>query len=330
MYKLDSRELTRDDLSQWDALVDHSIHGTIFHKTDWLNACAQSLGKKVKIFGCFQDGLLVGGCSLFISQKWGIIPFAESICIMTPYGGFVLSSPPTKNVRKQETFSRQIIETLKKDIKKEHFFTTAITNAPEFLDIRPFTMNGWRSNVLYTYYMYLDNNIESHIDPSVKKNIRKAEKNGIIIEPFSNISRYYALYCETLNRKNVKSNATKGLFTELFSLMRNHNCGEMVVAKTSDDEIACAEIYVWDNQKAYSLSAVSDVRFLYSGATSLLRVNMMKRMQDRGIPKIDMTMGLIPQLSKFASRFNPTIVPYYQIQSWISDDIRGMKNLPRL
>jgi hypothetical protein len=321
MYQLYSRELTREDLTQWDALVDHSVHGTIFHKTCWLKAFAQALGKKVKIFGCFQDGRLVGGCSLFISQKWGIIPFAESTCPMTTYGGFLLSSLPTKNVRKQETFSRQIIETLKKDIKKEHFYTTVITNSPEFFDVRSFTLDGWRSHVLHTYYMYINNNIESTIDPSAKKNIRKAEKNGIIIEPFSDVSRYYALFSETLHRKKLKNWVTKVFFTELFSMMRNQNFGEMVVAKTSDDEIACAEICVWDKQKAYSWSAASDERFLYSGAATLLRVEMMKRMHDKGIPILDMTMGDDLPLSKFASRFSPTIIPYYRIQSWIFDGI---------
>jgi hypothetical protein len=110
MCKLDSRELVRDDFSQWDALVDHSVHGTVFHKTSWLDACSQALGKKVKIFGCFQDGRLVGGCSLFISQKWGIIPFVESICPMTPYGGFLLSSHPTKNVRNRKHFPGRLLE----------------------------------------------------------------------------------------------------------------------------------------------------------------------------------------------------------------------------
>jgi hypothetical protein len=315
MYRFETSELTLGDLSQWDALVDHSHHGTIFHKSYWLKACAKSLRKKVKIFGCFQDGLLVGGCSLFIEQNWGIVPCAESFCAMTPYGGFLLSSPPSMSVRKQETFSRQIIESLINNLKNEHFFNILIRNSPEFQDIRPFTMNGWTSSVMYTYYMNLGNNLESHIDPSVKKNIRKAEKNGISIEPFSDINRYFALFCETLARKNLKSPAPMQLFTELFSIMQNQNCGEIMVAKTSDDEIACAEIIIWDNRTAHHWSAASDARFLYTGATSLLRVNTMKRMKERGIPKIDMTMGFIHQLSKFASRFNPTLVPFYQIQS---------------
>jgi hypothetical protein len=327
MTNFNSRVLSRADLSQWDALVDHSSHGTIFHKTGWLDACARALGKKVKIFGCFQDGQLVGGCSLFLERKLGVFPIALSICELTPYGGFVLSPCPSKIVRKQETFSREIIETLIGEIKKEHYFTTVIYNSPTFLEIRPFYQNNWRSRILYTYHINLDKNknIESYIDQSAKKNIRKAEKNRIIIEPFSDISRYYALLCNTHTRKNLNPPPSKRLFTELYSFIRTQNCGEMMAARTPDDEIASADIVLWDARLAYSLTAASDARFLSSGARSLLLINILKRMQERGIPKMDIRMANIPQLSKFASRFNPKLIPYYRIQSWIFDDILSIK-----
>ena len=153
MRKFDVAELTPGDLAQWDALVDHSVHGTIFHKSGWLDACARSLGKKVKIFGCFQNGQLVGGCSLFLEKKWGLFTSAIPRVYTAPYGGFVLSSPPSTSVHKKESFSRDIIESLLQAIEKEHFIYISIQNSPEFLDIRPFTWNGWKSSVSYAYYI---------------------------------------------------------------------------------------------------------------------------------------------------------------------------------
>lgn len=325
MYKLDAGELKRADLPEWDALIDQSSHGTIFHKTGWLEACARSLGKKAKIFGCFQDGLLIGGCSLFVEKKWGVVPVANSTCAMTSYGGFVLSHSPGEGVHKQESFSGQIITSLIKEIKKEHYVFICIKNSPQFLDIRQFTSNGWKSSIFYTYYINLqDNNLESHSDHLVKKNIRKAEKNRIIIEPFSDISRYYALLCETYARKNMLPPCSLRLITELYSFIENQNYGEMVVANTPDDEIACAEIVIWDTRQAYTWSAASDSGLLNSGAPSLLRFDDLKRMQAKGIPMINMMTGNVPELSKFTAHFNPTLVPYYQIRNRPFDDILSM------
>jgi len=322
MHKFDVTELSRgDDLIQWDELVDISSQGTIFHKTGWLDACARSLGKKVKIFGCFHDGQLIGGCPLFLEKKYSVVPYAVSTCPMTPYGGFVLSKSPGTGVHKQESFSRQIIESLIREIKKEHFFSVSILNSPEFLDIRPFTWNGWRSHVYYAYYINLKNNLESHIDTRVKKIIRKAEDQQFILEPSSDISRYYDLFSSTYTRKKIKPPASKQLITELYSFIMNQKCGELVVARTPDDKIISAEFVVWDTRRAYRWSPASDALFLDSGAPSLVLFTTLKRMQDRGIPTMNLMAANTPQLSMFISRFNPALVPYYQVQSWIYDDI---------
>lgn len=315
MYKVDSREISRGDLSQWDELVAQSPHGTIFHKTAWLNACAEYTGKKLKIFGCFRDDTLDGGCSLLIGKKWGVVSFAESNSGFTPYGGFVLSSFPSTSVHKQETFSRQIIESLIDCIKKEHYISIIVSNSPEFHDIRPFIMRGWRSHLQYTYDFDLGVNLESHIDMQLKKTMRRAEKQQFIFEPSSDISKFYSLLCETYARKNLKPAASMRFITDVCLFIRDQNCGEIVVAKTPDDEIACAEIVIWDTKKAYRWAAASDARFLDSGAPSLLLFTILKRLQGKSIPKINLMGANTAQLSRFISRFNPTLVPYYQIQS---------------
>jgi hypothetical protein len=326
MNKFTVVELTPDDHLQWDTLVDHSVHGTIFHKSGWLNACARALGKKVKIFGCFHDGRLIGGCSLFLEQQWGIFTSAKSWCETAPYGGFILSSPPTTSVHKKESFSREIIESLLRTIEREHFIYVNIQNSPEFLDVRPFTWNGWESRVVYAYYINLENYVEANLDSSVKRYIRKAEKNKIFIEPWSDISRYYDLYCDTYKRKNQKPEAPKSLFTELYSYIRDNDCGEMIAAKTPEGEIAVAEIIVWDTKQAFSWTACSDSRYLNSGASSLIMNDYLKRLKDRGIPKINIMMANVPQLSSFASYFNPTLVPCFEIRRRVLDNIKALKN----
>jgi hypothetical protein len=318
MQNFEVSELSRSDFIKWDSLVDSSLHGTIFHKSGWLDACAKSLGKKVKIFGCFDNGKLVGGCSLFISNMFGFFPIAESICSMTPYGGFVVSTSQ-KGGHKHVTLNQKITNLLINYIKQEPFFAITIRNCPDFPDIRPFIWNGWKSKVFYTYYFDLNGNIESRFDQSVKKNIRKAEKNKIIIETSTDISKYYSLLYDTYSRKDLKPPAPKKLLYELFSFIRNQNCGEMIIAKMPGGEITCGKIVIWDSHMAYDWTAASDSRFLNTGSTSLNDFDNFKRLQKRGFQRINIMMGNFPQLSEFASSFNPILVPYYQVQRTIFD-----------
>lgn len=319
IIRVESREITKSDISQWDELVAHSPHGTIFHTTRWLNACAEFTGKNLKIFGCFRDDMLVGGCSLLIGKKWGVFSYAESNSGFTPYGGFILASFPNSGVHKLETFSRQVIESLTGYIEKEHYISIVVWNPPEFLDIRPFISHGWRSHLQYTYDFDLGVNIESHIDTRLKKTMRRAEKEQYIFESSSDVSNFYSLLCETYARKNIKPAASKRYISDVCMFLKDQNCGEMVVAKTPEGEIACAEIVVWDTKKAYRWAAASDARFLESGAPSLLLFTLLKRMQEKNIKKINLMGANTPKLSRFIARFNPTLVPYYQIKSVIFD-----------
>jgi len=327
MDRLEVTEISPDQFPLWDSLVDTSPHGTIFHKSGWLEACARSLGKEVKILGCFTDGGLVGGCSLFFEKSFNFVGSANSTCAVTPYGGLVISPCPSKGVHKQESFFGQIVMAIANSISSRNLYSIIIRNSPEFHDIRPLTAHGWSSSVLNTYYMDNGGNIESQIDSDARYNCRKAERNGITVGLSSDISRFYDMYCETFTRKGLKPQAPKSLISDLSVFLKNKNCGEITVAKTPEGEIAAAEIIIWDTRMAYSWLAASDSRFLDTRATTLLALANLKRMQDRGFRHVNIMMANVPELSQFANHLNPVLIPYFQVQKKNGGNILPLKNL---
>jgi hypothetical protein len=88
----------------------------------------------------------------------------------------------------------------------------------------------------------------------------------------------------------------------------------MLAAKTMEGEVAVAEIIVWDHRQAFSWTAGSDIRFLNSGASSLIMNYYFNLLKDKGIPKMNIMMANIPQLSSFATSFNPILVPSYELR----------------
>ena len=57
-------ELDSSKYKMWDALVENSFHSTVFHFSDWLKIYKESLNQTFRIYGCFTNEELVGGCSL--------------------------------------------------------------------------------------------------------------------------------------------------------------------------------------------------------------------------------------------------------------------------
>lgn len=91
MEEIEVRELVPSEYKEWDLLVEKASPGTLFHTSDWLGICRDVLSKDLRIYGCFRNGELVGGCPLFVKTFKGILKIGSSKCNMTEYSG-----PPDK------------------------------------------------------------------------------------------------------------------------------------------------------------------------------------------------------------------------------------------
>jgi len=313
MPKIEVKELKKDEYELWDELVKNSPQGTVFHSSDWLTICSRSLNKKLKIYGCFKNGQLVGGCSLYIYNS-KFFKIASSIIEMTPYGGVVLAQSPSSKVREQEQTYSHIIKSLCNAFDNEHFDHIQLVNSPDFIDVRPFIWNGWNGRILYAYYLNLDTDIEKSISKNVRRSIKKAIKNNITVEKSTDTSLFYDLFSMTFMRQNLKPPVTKDFFEQTMKVLYSKQLGEMWIAKMPSGEAVSAEIVMFDNKRAYRWSAASHTDFRDTGATSLLLYEIFQDLKKRRFKEINLMAANTPHLAKFISSFNPKLVPYYGVE----------------
>jgi hypothetical protein len=304
------RALKNTEFQKWDELVENSPIGTIFHSSDWLIFSAGFAGKKLKIYGCFRNERLVGGCSLYISRRF--FNMASSTGKMTPFGGILLGESSSKNVREKETIYNNIIRSLCDAIDAEHFDHIEFINAPDFLDTRPFIWNGWASKILYTYYLDLNMDFEKNISKDARWTINKAIKNNIVIKKLNDPSIFYDIFSMTSMRQGFDSAMSEKFFKDVFNIFQGKS--EMWVAETKTGEIAASEIILYDNKRAYRWAAASHTELRKTGAPSLLLYEIFRASITKGIKQINLMAANTPQLAKFISGFNPILVPYYSVE----------------
>ncbi|AAM07792.1 hypothetical protein [Methanosarcina acetivorans] len=87
MSEIEVRELLPSESKDWDLLVEKAQPGMIFHASDWLGICRDTLSRDFKIYGCSINGELVGGCPFFIKNFKGMLKIGSSTCKMTGYCG---------------------------------------------------------------------------------------------------------------------------------------------------------------------------------------------------------------------------------------------------
>jgi hypothetical protein len=304
MDESETRILHEDEYDKWDDLISNSMQSSVFHKAVWINTSAKLLNKKVLIFANFKNDTLTGGCHLFVDRFPSIS--AISNLILSPYGGFILRRDQEKN-----TFS--ICKSISKEIAKCNFSHINIINSPALKDVRPFTWSGWRPDLYYTYIFPLTGDIDKRILKNARWSIRKARKEGIRSKKRYDFDSYWNLNVDTYRKQGKIPPFTREYLKGMTDMIINNKLGEMHIAETETGENAAAEFVIWDEHMVHDWSAASNPKFYQTEAPSLLLFEILENLQQRGFKNINLMMGNMPNLTSFASRFNPSLVPYFGV-----------------
>ncbi|PKL57038.1 MAG: hypothetical protein CVV35_01980 [Methanomicrobiales archaeon HGW-Methanomicrobiales-6] len=315
MVQVEVRRLYADELPAWDELVAASPQGTIFHSSDWLVRTASSLNRTPMILGCYEDGDLIGGCPLLLSNPYGLLRTASSAALLAPYGGVVTSGIESTKRRERELHANKIIASVCSRIARMRFAHVELVHSPWFEDIRWFTRNGWDAKVYYTYVLPTDGDVFSRISKNARRSINRAEKQGITTEKQFDAGAYWMLTVNTFERQNSRPPFTKKHLFDMLDAIREKSLGEMWVARTSSGEIAAAEVVVYDSKMVHRWSAASAEEHLSTGAASLLLGEVIAHFAERNYPSINLMAGNMANLSAFIATFNPDLVPYYGVES---------------
>lgn len=265
------------------------------------------------MYGCFNGDNLVGGCSVYLG-RFKFMRFASSTVEMTPYGGLVLEQTSTSKVRERESLYNEVIEALVGKFDQSSLPYIKLTNSPGLVDIRPFSWNGWDSKVLYTYYFDLGCDIESSISKKARNTVRKAGKSDITIKNSRNIDAFYDLFSMTFERQGLKPPVTRGFMERMIKLVDDKGAGDMWIAETGSGETAAAEIFIWDNKRAYRWSAASHPSHRDTGAPSFLLYDILRQLKEKGFKEANLMAANTRNLTKFISSFNPRLIPYYSVE----------------
>jgi hypothetical protein len=313
MTLMEVRELKEGEHQLWDELVGASPQGTIFHNYFWLETASNLTNRDLKIYGCFRGDRLIGGCSLYLG-RYKFVSFASSTVEMTPCGGLVLEQASSSKIREQETIHNEIIYAILKVLDVSGLPYIKLTNSPGLIDIRPFTWSGWESKVLYTYCLDLNGDIDAKISKKARNIIRKAAKSRITVKMSRDINAFYDLFAMTFERQGLKPPVTKGFMEKTIKLIDTKDAGDMWIAETDSGVAAAAEIFIWDNKRAYRWSAASNPSYRDTGAPSFLLHEVFGHLKENGFKEVNLMAANTPNLTKFMSSFNPRLVPYYSVE----------------
>jgi len=177
----------KEDMDEWDELVEKSPHGTIFHTWNWLKTVEKHTNSKLYPIIGYKGTTPVGVYPLFYSKK-GFIRFVFS----PPPKALLLYLGPTfvdygklKQSRKETLFTEfqnEVGKFIASELKASYI---PIRTSPGLLDSRPLKWAGYEVRPLYTYMMHLNKNIDvlwKEFNRKLRVSIEKSRREGVKVE----------------------------------------------------------------------------------------------------------------------------------------------------
>jgi hypothetical protein len=313
MDEIEVRELVPAEYEYWDLLVDKAQPGTLFHTSQWLEICRDVLAKDLRIYGCFRNGELVGGCPLFVKKIKGILKVATSTCDMTSYSGPLIKEGASSKASKRVRETHEILNSLRKFLCKQGFDSIHLTFSLGFEDIRPFTWNGWDSTVHYTHYLNLKENVDNNISQSIRRELKIATEAGLKTRAWNNPETYYQLLSVAYEKQNLAPPLPREFFERVFKLIQERDVGYMFVSETPEGEAVAAHLNLYGKKCTVIWTSAMNPDFGRLGLNALLYYNEFLDLKSRNLEYMNVMAANIPRFADFIMSFSPELVPYYSV-----------------
>jgi len=311
------RMLKSSEYAEWDCFVMQSPQGSLFALSEWL----QSSGEEPVIYGCFRGSELVAGLPLVSrSLKFGFC--AGTHPPLTPYLGVLFKGETGKYVSKisvEKEISRAIAKKL-----KEEFSAISFNFSPGVVDLQPFIWEGFSSGVRYTYILNL-NDIErvwTEMEATRRRNIRRAEKDGICVEDDGDFEKLFGLVEKTFQRQKMKVQFREVAF-RYHDLLKKQNKCRVFLARDREGVPIAGVYIVWDWNRSYYLLGGYDPERSHHGSSALAMWAAIRfTKEELGLSEFDFEGSMIPQVEQFFRKFGGRLTPYYLV-SWMRPALKA-------
>jgi len=241
--------IPRDQFDQWDALVEKSPHGTVFHKSWWL----ETTGGDFEILGCWNsDGELSAGIPLPKKRRNGL-----SLChppALTPYLGPVFDLSRADSARDSLYLMRSQGESLARAIQGfDSFCQIAGTEAPDF---QGFLWAGFQIEVGYTFRFSAGTTPEQALHEAARthrQKLKPTRNEGVVVECGADVSALIELNNLTFSRQGRSAPYSESLVSALLNAAVARDCGAIYVARASGGKPLSSIFVVRDSRASYQI-----------------------------------------------------------------------------
>jgi lipid II:glycine glycyltransferase (peptidoglycan interpeptide bridge formation enzyme) len=314
---IEVRVAENEEMKNWDGLIEASPYGTIFHTFDWLRIAEKHTNSKLYPLIGLKGEEVIGVFPLFYKKKGPLkMIFSPPPKVGIPYMGPVLLGYNKLKQEKKESLITDFFTGIDKFIHdnfKPHY--TYFKLSPGLIDSRPFKWLGYQANPVYGYLLDISiglSNLESNFSIQARKNLKKAEKNGLSYELGSKDellvlhNMLYDRYAEQARTIPTSKNYLLEVFNKFFP-----DNLKVFIIRYHDDIISGGvklcykdKVIDWIGQPKTTMRTAND----------FLHWSVMKWGFEHKFHYYEIIGANTQSISQFKSKFNPALDIYFEIK----------------
>ncbi|MEM7509549.1 MAG: GNAT family N-acetyltransferase [Bacteroidota bacterium] len=305
---------------KWDAFIRQSRQGGVYLLHGYLTAVAQDW----EAYVVSDNERWLAVMPIKISRKFGFTAFLPQP--FSQYWGICFHPDVDQSTYSSLSQKRKSVLALLEKLPKVHLYIQQFS--PQFDYPLPFHWENYELITRYTYQLTLkgyevDRERESFgkvwedFASPLKRQINKAEKNGVFVERTSDYGLFQQLSKAQLSSGHDISGgnpASLSILENISSYLLESGNGFLLVAKDQEENPLASAIFGLFEKQLIYLAGVYAGDQASSGAMSLLMWRGIQMGMQNGATLMDFEGSMIAGIETFFRKFGAYPVPYLQIR----------------
>lgn len=285
---------------------------SVFSQPWWLDTVCGENNWDVVLFE--KDAKILGSLPYFIKKKFGFIVLTSPKLTQTLGVWFAPSSSKYSNRLRYE---KEIVQGLINGLPKYHVFFQCFHNS--FVNWLPFYWNGFEQTTKITYVVEDLSSLDkvwAEINSNIKTDIRKAQRNLIIVNELS-VEEFYRIISLTFQRQQLNTTYSLDFLNNVLESAYRNNSGKIFCAIDKQGRTHAVLFLIWDKNAAYYLIGGADPQLRNSGAASLCVWEAIK-FASSVTKTFDFEGSMVEGIERFFRNFGAKQKPYSRIVKFSS------------
>jgi len=295
--------------------VDESASGRLFHKWDFMKITEKHTGFRFLPYGVFKGNELICIFPLFQKQVHGInvLLSPPPVQSVIPYLGFIMGRRyDTAKQSKKESMLKAVAGHLEDEFAALAPNYLAITQVPEFIDVRQFLREGYDARIHFSYVIDLDPPLSAIWDgfsSTLRTKLRKVEKSGYRFEKSTDLSVFHAAVAERFSDPDMNiPMISRSYFEDLFRAYPD----ELGLYYLYDGDGAVTGVQATQEYKAFTLWMGAPKMTAMPG-NEFLQWLLLGQAKERGYRKMENVGANNENINLFKSKFNPSLTLFLEV-----------------